>query len=277
MRGLFHFSIKEYPMILLVCGGRNFTDAEYAIPRFHRVHLETPVTRLVCGMADGGDKLAYEWAKIHNIPVDEYRPDWKQFGRTAGPLRNEDMLREGKPDTVLGLPGGNGTAHMLSIARTAGVRVIEYQRRNFSRASDPELGWCSNFLEHEQIDPVTGIHYRSNEHYYQAEKTLDAESRQWIIESPDPATAKYRGNHKELVLRPDWDTYKLEAMWKGLQMKFPDGSELNEKLILTGDLYLVEYAPWGDTFWGVNRNYIGQNWLGRLLMRRRDQSDPNHL
>jgi hypothetical protein len=35
------------------------------------------------------------------------------------------MLAEGKPDLVVGFPGGRGTAHMCSIARAAGVEVIE--------------------------------------------------------------------------------------------------------------------------------------------------------
>jgi predicted NAD-dependent protein-ADP-ribosyltransferase YbiA (DUF1768 family) len=54
-------------------------------------------------------------------------------------------------------------------------------------------------------------------------------------------------------------------MRRGLELKFTD------RLLHTGDDYLVEYAPWGDTFWGVDKNYKGQNWLGRLLMRRRDE------
>jgi hypothetical protein len=54
--------------------------------------------------------------------------DWAGLGRKAGPLRNERMLHEGKPQLVVAAPGGRGTSHMTHIAREAGVEVIEIPR-----------------------------------------------------------------------------------------------------------------------------------------------------
>jgi hypothetical protein len=42
----------------------------------------------------------------------------------AGPIRNQRMLVEGKPDLVVAFPGGKGTAGMVTLARNAGVDVI---------------------------------------------------------------------------------------------------------------------------------------------------------
>lgn len=259
-------------MRLLICGGRDFDDADYAIPRFMRLHTETPVTTLICGMAKGGDSLGLEWAKFLNIPVAEYWADWRTHGAAAGPIRNTEMLRVGKPDVVLSLPGGTGTAHMVKISREAGVRVIEYQKKYFSRARDPELGWCSNFWPFVQTGP-DGTKYKTNEHYYQIEKTLDQDSRDWIAKAPDAGDVKKRGNDHSVTLRPDWDEHKLVAMMDGLRMKFAAGNELSQKLIDTGDTYLIEFAPWRkpDRFWGVGPDFKGLNWLGRLLMKRRDE------
>lgn len=260
-------------MRLLVCGGREFTDIEYAVPRLHQFHLKHSVSVVISGMARGGDWIGSAWAKEMDIPVDPYpvtKQDWAKHGKAAGPIRNQMMLDQGKPDYVVALPGGNGTAHMVSIAREAGVPVIEYRYRYFSRARDPVNDFMSNFYVSEQVDD-DGLIYGSNEHWYQAEKTLDPEIRQWIVNSPDPATAKKRGNTKKVPLRPDWDHYKIEAMTKGLRMKFPNRSDLSDRLIHTGDDYLVEFAPWGDRFWGVDKDKQGENWLGRLLMRRRDE------
>jgi ribA/ribD-fused uncharacterized protein len=257
-------------MRLIICGGRDFDDAEYAIPRFHRLHMQTPITTVISGMAKGGDTLGHTWAKIMGIPVDEYWADWKLHGPAAGPIRNEEMLLRGKPDGVLGLPGGTGTAHMCRIAEAAGVPVIRYHRYLFSRARDPVWGWASNFYPATQTDGK-GVRYKTNEHYYQIQKTLNEETREWIASAKDATEVKRRGNDKSVTLRPDWDTYKFTAMMDGLRMKFPAGSELAQKLLDTGDLYLVEFAPWGDSFWGVDKTHKGQNWLGRLLMRRRDE------
>jgi hypothetical protein len=51
--------------------------------------------------------------------------EWETLGRKAGPIRNERMLTEGKPDLVVAFPGGRGTAHMTRLAREAGVEVVE--------------------------------------------------------------------------------------------------------------------------------------------------------
>lgn len=259
-------------MRLLICGGRDFDDADYAIPRFMRLHHDKPVDTLICGMAKGGDTLGLEWAKLMDFKIEEFWADWRTHGAAAGPIRNTEMLVVGKPDYVLSLPGGTGTAHMTRISRAAGVPVIEYQKKYFSRARDPELGWCSNFWPHVQTD-VNGVSYKTNEHYYQIEKTIDPESREWIARAPDAADVKKRGNDRSVTLRPDWNTHKLIAMMDGLRMKFAAGTELAQKLIDTGDTYLIEFAPWRtpDRYWGVGPDYKGLNWLGRLLMKRRDE------
>src|SRR5260221_3414883 len=92
---ILEFTIQaETKMRLLVCGGRDFDDAEFAIPRIHRLHQKNPVTALICGMAKGGDTLGYFWAKEVGVPIEEYRADWKQYGPAAGPIRNQLMLDE---------------------------------------------------------------------------------------------------------------------------------------------------------------------------------------
>ncbi len=258
-------------MRLLVCGGREFTDVEYAIPRIHREHQKTPVTMLICGMARGGDMIGHAWAKALGIPIDEFpiRPeDWDRHGNAAGPIRNMHMRDKGKPDLVLGLPGETGTANMLEIADAAGIRTIEFKYRYFSGARDPVDGYLSNFYESEQIDD-DGVVYPTNEHWYQAAKTLDPRHRASILASSTPGIAKRKGN--SAILRPDWETYKFEAMMIGLRQKFRKGSGLAERLIATGDDYLVEYTRWNDRIWGVGTDKQGMNWLGRLLMRRRDE------
>jgi hypothetical protein len=49
----------------------------------------------------------------------------KAWAGKAGPIRKQQMLDEGKPDLVVAFPGGRGTAHMVRIARAAGIEVIE--------------------------------------------------------------------------------------------------------------------------------------------------------
>lgn len=267
-------------MKLLVCGGRDFIDVEYAIPLIHKIHLKTPVTALICGMAKGADSIGLAWARELGIPVEEYHADWKKHGKAAGPIRNQQMLMHGAPDLVLALPGGTGTAGMVDIARKASTPTVVYRATYFTR-QDPVWGFLSNFYPNAFYGPGTeevksypvSILYKSNEHYYQSEKTLDPEWKQRILDAEDPGAAKKIGNQKSLPMREDWATYKLVAMMDGLRLKFTGHpqDDMTTRLLHTGDDYLVEYAPWGDTFWGVDKDKKGQNWLGRLLMRRRTE------
>jgi hypothetical protein len=88
-------------------------------------HGLTPFGVLIHGAAKGADSLADRWARLNGVPVTQYPAKWNEHGRAAGPRRNEQMLKEGKPDLVIAFEGGRGTAHMVRIAREAGVDVME--------------------------------------------------------------------------------------------------------------------------------------------------------
>lgn len=109
-------------MTILVCGGRDYQDR---VRLFWELgHLED-VSLVIAGGATGADALAVEWAEQNTIPTRVFKPDWKQHGRAAGPIRNQRMLDEGKPDLVVAFPGGRGTDDMVNRARTAGIKVLD--------------------------------------------------------------------------------------------------------------------------------------------------------
>ena len=112
-------------MRVLVCGGREFKDADMLEDRLSALRVERGFSLVIAGGARGADTLAEEWAKAHGLACDVYQADWTGLGRKAGPMRNQQMLDEGKPQLVVAFPGGRGTADMVRRARTAGVEVIE--------------------------------------------------------------------------------------------------------------------------------------------------------
>ena len=109
---------------VLVCGGRDYGDRAALFAALDRLHAERRFTMLIAGGARGADTLAAEWANSRGVPAEIYMADWKRQGRAAGPIRNERMLREGKPDLVVAFPGGKGTAGMVALARNATVEVV---------------------------------------------------------------------------------------------------------------------------------------------------------
>lgn len=111
-------------MIVLVTGGRNYSDRDRVFSTLDKLHAETPITCIVAGEQTGADTYALKWANAKPVPWLRYPADWDHYGKSAGPRRNRKMLKEGKPDLVVAFPGGDGTADMVNQATKAGVRVL---------------------------------------------------------------------------------------------------------------------------------------------------------
>lgn len=114
-------------MRVLVCGGRDFNDLEMLTATLDEIHKATPIEVIIHGDAKGADKLAGVWARDNSVPIEKYPADWSKYGKSAGFRRNTQMLTEGKPDLVVAMPGGVGTAMMVDIARKASVKVRSRQ------------------------------------------------------------------------------------------------------------------------------------------------------
>lgn len=125
------------------------------------------------------------------------------------------------------------------------------------------------FLSNFYSSPILydGIVYPTNEHFFQAMKTLDQEERKKIAAAETPGQAKRLGRH--VKLRTDWEQIKVDVMRTGLMLKFTDAN-LAQRLIDTGDEELIEGNWWGDRFWGQCEG-IGRNMLGQLLMELREK------
>ncbi len=114
---------------VLVCGGRDFT-AEWEVFQALQKQWAQHGERLVVidGGARGADAAAAMWAESwhragNDVEHVQFKAKWTQHGKGAGPIRNQQMLDEGKPDVVLAFPGGNGTADMVRRAEKAGIPV----------------------------------------------------------------------------------------------------------------------------------------------------------
>lgn len=115
-------------MRVLVCGGREFDDWKLLSETLQfKFAGYSPNLTIIQGGAKGADFLSKVWAKYigWNVRVEEYPADWKQYGKAAGSIRNQQMLDEGKPDIVVAFPGGIGTADMIRRAKKANVEVLE--------------------------------------------------------------------------------------------------------------------------------------------------------
>ncbi|KAK4433051.1 Riboflavin biosynthesis protein PYRR, chloroplastic [Sesamum alatum] len=160
----------------------------------------------------------------------------------------------------------------------------------FYKTWDP-YGSFSNFSLHPiQLPDENGDNYSwpSVEHYYQAHKFVgldDPVAKNCLEEiksskSPEEAARigrRMQRQHPNLV-RPDWESVKIDVMYRALKCKFSTYPNLTSMLLSTAGSVLVEASP-HDLFWGGGRDGEGLNYLGRLLMQLRSEflsdSAPN--
>lgn len=109
-------------MKVLVCGGRDFDDAQFVWSSLRAAHAKRPITLLIHGAAPGADLLAEQWAGATGVNYAAVPALWAMHGKAAGPRRNRAMLLL-EPDGVIAFPGGKGTADMVAAAEAAGIKV----------------------------------------------------------------------------------------------------------------------------------------------------------
>ena len=72
--------------------------------------------------------LGKRYANEQGIPVESYPADWNRHGRSAGYIRNHEMLENA--DALIAFWDGRskGTKNMIDIAMRAGkaVRIVRY-------------------------------------------------------------------------------------------------------------------------------------------------------
>ncbi len=75
--------------------------------------------------------MADHVALMLGMAVDRYPADWR-LGAKAGPMRNERMFREGKPDLVLAfhreIEWSRGTRDVLERAKRWGVPTTLFEK-----------------------------------------------------------------------------------------------------------------------------------------------------
>lgn len=108
-------------------GGRDFADQiMFDDVMVRLVGMFGCPAKVVHGGAKGLDAMAAEWAVRMAIPSVEVAADWDQYGKSAGPIRNEQLLERHKPNRLIAFPGGRGTNDMVQKARNRlGIEVIE--------------------------------------------------------------------------------------------------------------------------------------------------------
>jgi len=103
-------------MKVAIVGSRSINDqmfVEYLFRCF--TYIFGKPTKIISGGAIGVDSFAGEYAGINKIELQIFRPNWAKYGRKAGFIRNEDIIKN--CDICLAIWDGesHGTKHDLGL------------------------------------------------------------------------------------------------------------------------------------------------------------------
>lgn len=109
---------------VLVTGDRNWTDIN---PIMRELYSLPKDAIIIHGGARGVDSLAGLAAKQLGLEVRVYPAKWEIYGKSAGYIRNQEMLDAEEPDLVLAfhpdLSKSRGTKDMVNRAMLQGLPV----------------------------------------------------------------------------------------------------------------------------------------------------------
>ena len=111
-----------------VIGSRGFNDYKLVCDTLDE-YLED-VFLIVSGGAKGADMLGEKWANESGVKTLIYKPDWDKYGKSAGFVRNEDIVEAS--DLIICFWDGlsRGSENSIKLAREKGipVKIIFYNK-----------------------------------------------------------------------------------------------------------------------------------------------------
>lgn len=141
---------------------------------------------------------------------------------------------------------------------------------NFIGFYQREFACLDNFSSFAIV--YKGVRYPTVEHAYQAMKFIDTAPNiaSRIAQATSPNDAKRIAFSNQEKQNPNWHDIKVDIMEDLLRTKLDQHPYVKQKLIKTKDYTICEDSPI-DTFWGIGENRDGQNQLGKLWMKLRDE------
>lgn len=114
----------------IVAGGRTYDDKSTLAFTMLRVLIDVNYNDLeiITGGCRGADELGKQWANEYGVRHKEFLADWDKYGRAAGPIRNEQMVKyaaEADRGILIAFPVGEsrGTRNMIKLAHQYGLEV----------------------------------------------------------------------------------------------------------------------------------------------------------
>ena len=120
---------------------------------------------------------------------------------------------------------------------------------------------------------MDNLYFQTSEHAFQYLKFVDTniEIAQKIKNAFSPNDARRIAHENKRYKVDNWTSFKYKNMEKVLRLKVMQNPIVMKKLLDTKDYIIAEYCTDEDTDWGLNSDNLGENNLGKIWMKIRDE------
>lgn len=131
--------MRKNRISVIVCGSRDWNRASVIFNVLNKLKSRCNHLCVISGGHRGADSVAKEWAEaneFNNVRYVEFKANWDKYDRSAGPIRNREMIaflrrRKDSGDTTLVLAfktkaSSRGTDNVIRLCKESGVVLFIY-------------------------------------------------------------------------------------------------------------------------------------------------------
>ena len=102
-------------MKVAIIGSRTFNN--YGLLKSYLDPYKEKITLVISGAAKGADTLGEKWTKENNIKTLIFPANWDKYGKRAGFIRNEDIIKNCDVCVAFWDNESKGTQHSLNLCK----------------------------------------------------------------------------------------------------------------------------------------------------------------
>jgi hypothetical protein len=111
-------------MKTIIAGSRKFINYSFVWAAIYACPWHDEITEVVSGNAKGVDRMGESYAKQHGWPIKKFPAQWGEFGKQAGPIRNQEMAKYADALVLIWDGKSKGSKNMLNQAKSNGLRIF---------------------------------------------------------------------------------------------------------------------------------------------------------
>lgn len=109
-----------------IVGSRNISDKDLIYTILDKVKAklvsQDKSLQIISGGAKGVDSIAEDWAKLNDVDALIFIPQWIKYGKRAGFIRNEDIVKRSNYVIAFWDGKSKGTQHSIELCKRFNIK-----------------------------------------------------------------------------------------------------------------------------------------------------------